>query len=123
MIYYVGNSDPCLCDAGWSQQFKARLVRSGVLLGGTVAIGTVKSVLYDIRKNLVAKMMERAGFEIINLGTDIQVDKFGDAVRNGTQVLWMSALLTTTMGSMVEVIHTEVFEDLIDRVKIVIGGA
>jgi 5-methyltetrahydrofolate--homocysteine methyltransferase len=86
---------------------------------GKVAIGTVKGDLHDIGKNLVAMMLKGAGFEVMDLGVDCDVEKYREAVDNGAQCVLLSALLTTTMPYMKEVV-----EGLSDRdVKILIGGA
>jgi 5-methyltetrahydrofolate--homocysteine methyltransferase len=98
--------DPLLAEAGHEPIAK-------------VAIGTVKGDLHDIGKNLVAMMLKGAGFEVIDLGVDCDVDKYKEAVDGGAQVLLLSALLTTTMPYMKEVI-----EGLGDcGAKILIGGA
>ena len=86
---------------------------------GKVAIGTVKGDLHDIGKNLVAMMLKGAGYEVVDLGVDCDISKYEEAVNNGTQVLLLSALLTTTMPAMKEV--TEYFKG--KDVKILIGGA
>jgi 5-methyltetrahydrofolate--homocysteine methyltransferase len=103
---------------------KPYLKNAEVLSAGKVAIGTVKGDLHDIGKNLVAMMLEGAGFEIIDLGTDVPSEKFVEAVRNqGAQILAMSALLTTTMSSMkntIDALHTA---GLRGQVKVMIGGA
>ncbi len=84
-----------------------------------VAIGTVKGDLHDIGKNLVAMMLKGAGFEVIDLGVDCDVDKYREAVENGAQAVLLSALLTTTMPYMKQVV-----EGLKDTgAKILIGGA
>ena len=86
---------------------------------GKVAIGTVKGDLHDIGKNLVAMMLKGAGFEVMDLGVDCDVDKYKEAVENGAQVILLSALLTTTMPYMKQVV-----ENLKDSgAKILIGGA
>lgn len=102
---------------------KPHLVDAGVQSPGTVAIGTVKGDLHDIGKNLVAMMLEGAGFEVIDLGTDVDPAKFAEAARNGAQVVGMSALLTTTMGSMAQVIEAVEDLNMSDKVKFIIGGA
>ncbi len=80
---------------------KPRLQQAGVKSSGKVAIGTVKGDLHDIGKNLVAMMLEGAGFEIKDLGTDVTAEKFVEAVRaDQVEVLALSALLTTTMPNM-----------------------
>lgn len=89
---------------------------------GKVVIGTVKGDLHDIGKNLVASMLEGCGFEVINLGTDVSKEKFISAVReNGADILCLSALLTTTMSYMKEIIEAVRAEGL--PVKVMIGGA
>jgi 5-methyltetrahydrofolate--homocysteine methyltransferase len=103
---------------------KPQLMETGVKATGRVVMGTVKGDLHDIGKNLVGMMLEGAGFEIINLGTDVPPEKFAQAVReSGAQLLGMSALLTTTMQNMKATV--EAIEDLglRDKVKIMIGGA
>lgn len=102
---------------------KPSLAETGVETAGTVAIGTVKGDLHDIGKNLVAMMLEGAGFEVIDLGTDVDPATFAEAVRNGANVVGMSALLTTTMGSMAQVIEAIDDINMRDKVKIIIGGA
>jgi len=99
------------------------LVDSGIKPVGTVAIGTVKGDLHDIGKNLVAMMLEGAGFEIMDLGTDVTPDQFVAAVENGADLLGLSALLTTTMPSMEGTIKAVEAAGLRDKVKIMIGGA
>lgn len=91
---------------------------------GKVLIGTVKGDLHDIGKKLVVMMMESAGFEIIDLGVDIDASAFVKAVKeHKPQVIGMSALLTTTMLSMKDTIEALKKEGLRDTVKIIIGGA
>jgi 5-methyltetrahydrofolate--homocysteine methyltransferase len=102
---------------------KPHLAETGVQSAGTVAMGTVKGDLHDIGKNLVAMMLEGAGFEVMDLGTDVDPAKFAEAVRNGANVVGMSALLTTTMGSMADVIEAVEDINMRDEVKIIVGGA
>lgn len=91
---------------------------------GTVVIGTVKGDLHDIGKNLVASMLEGCGFEVINLGVDISGQQFVEAVRKyNPQIVCLSALLTTTMSYMKEVIDTLDSEGLRQNVKVLVGGA
>ena len=91
---------------------------------GKVVIGTVKGDLHDIGKNLVASMLEGCGFEVINLGVDVSSDKFVEAVReHDANIICMSALLTTTMNYMKEVVAAVEAAQLKDRVKIMVGGA
>ena len=91
---------------------------------GKVAIGTAKGDLHDIGKNLVAMMLESAGFEIINLGTDVAPETFVAAVKDqGANIVAISALLTTTMGMMKTTIDALVEAGYRDKVKVIIGGA
>ena len=97
-----------------------RLVDSGHQPRARVAVGTVKGDLHDIGKNLVVMMLKGAGFEVDDLGVDCSVEKYEAAVDNGSQVICLSALLTTTMPYMKEVVsHFAARDD----VRIVIGGA
>jgi len=89
-----------------------------------VVIGTVKGDLHDIGKNLVGMMLEGAGFEVIDLGIDVSVSAFVDAVKKDKpHFVAMSALLTTTMGQMKMVVDELRTAGLRDRVKIFVGGA
>ena len=91
---------------------------------GKVIIGTVKGDLHDIGKNLVAMMLESAGFEVYNLGVDISPDKFVEEINGkNAEVLCLSALLTTTMPMMKQTIDALIKSGLRDRVKIMVGGA
>ena len=102
---------------------KPLLVDSGLEPVGKVAIGTVKGDLHDIGKNLVAIMLEGAGFEINDLGTDVPPEKFVEAVRVGANLIGLSALLTTTMPNMETTIRAVEESGLRGNVKIIIGGA
>ena len=103
---------------------KPKLIESGVKNIGKVAIGTVKGDLHDIGKNLVKMMLEGAGFEVIDLGIDVSPDKFVEAVKeHKPNIIAMSALLTTTMVNIPEVIKALETAGLRDKVKIMIGGA
>jgi 5-methyltetrahydrofolate--homocysteine methyltransferase len=102
---------------------KPHLIESGVKSVGRVAIGTVKGDLHDIGKNLVAMMLEGAGFEVRDLGTDVSPQAFVQAVQDGAQVIGMSALLTTTMTNMRATIHALQAAGLRDQVKVIVGGA
>jgi len=103
---------------------RPKLVETGVKNIGKIAIGTVKGDLHDIGKNLVKMMLEGAGFEVIDLGTDVSEEKFVEAVKvHRPNIIGMSALLTTTMVNMVEVIKALEAAGLRDKVKIMIGGA
>jgi 5-methyltetrahydrofolate--homocysteine methyltransferase len=102
---------------------KPHLVGSGTESAGKVAIGTVKGDLHDIGKNLVAMMLEGAGFEIIDLGVDVPPQAFVDAVGKGATVIGMSALLTTTMSNMGVTVEALKAAGLRDKVKVMVGGA
>ena len=91
---------------------------------GKVVIGTVKGDLHDIGKNLVASMLEGCGFEVVNIGIDVSAESFIDAVKsNQPDILCMSALLTTTMGYMKDVIDALKAAGIRDQVKVMVGGA
>ncbi|MBU4511587.1 corrinoid protein [bacterium] len=103
---------------------RPKLTEAGVKNIGTVAIGTVKGDLHDIGKNLVKMMLEGAGFEVVDLGVDVSAEKFVEAVKeHQPNIIGMSALLTTTMVNMVDVIKALDVAGLRDKVKIMIGGA
>jgi 5-methyltetrahydrofolate--homocysteine methyltransferase len=100
------------------------LANTGAEQIGTMIIGTVKGDIHDIGKNLVAMMMEGAGFKVINLGINCDADKFLAAYReHQPNILGMSALLTTTMPYMDVVIRKFKEEGLRDKVIILVGGA
>ena len=89
-----------------------------------VVIGTVKGDLHDIGKNLVASMLEGCGFEVVNMGIDVSAEAFIQAVKeNQPDILCMSALLTTTMGYMKEVIDALEAAGIRQQVKVMVGGA
>jgi len=91
---------------------------------GKVVIGTVKGDLHDIGKNIVASMLEGCGFEVINLGVDVTSEKFIEAIKeHNADIICMSALLTTTMTYMKEVVDAIEAAGLKDKIKIMIGGA
>ncbi len=91
---------------------------------GKIVIGTVYGDLHDIGKNLVVSMLEGCGFEVINLGVNVSADKFVEAVqRENADILCLSALLTTTMNYMKDVIAAMDNAGLRPRVKIMVGGA
>jgi len=103
---------------------KPALKEADVKSAGKVVIGTVKGDLHDIGKNLVAMMLEGAGFEIVDLGTDVGPEIFAAAVReNSPQIVAMSALLTTTMSSMIATVDALKEAGVREQVKVVIGGA
>jgi len=91
---------------------------------GKVVIGTVRGDLHDIGKNIVATLLSAAGFEVVDLGVDVSPEKFVEAVKeNNPDIVGMSALLTTTMVEMEEVIKALKESGLRDKVKVIIGGA
>jgi 5-methyltetrahydrofolate--homocysteine methyltransferase len=102
---------------------KPRLVEQGVASSGKVAIGTTEGDLHDIGKNLVAMMLEGSGYEIVDLGVDVPAAKFVQAIRDGANVVAMSALLTTTMTNMQTTIEAIKAAGLRESVRIVVGGA
>jgi 5-methyltetrahydrofolate--homocysteine methyltransferase len=100
------------------------LAAANVQAVGKVVIGTVQGDLHDIGKNLVGMMMEGAGFEVIDLGTDVTPAKFVEAVKtHKPQLVGCSALLTTTMPKMKDVVEALKEAGLRDSVKVMIGGA
>jgi len=104
------------------QVLEPELVKAGVEPVGKLLIGTVQGDLHDIGKNLVAMMLKGAGFEVIDLGVDVEPDKFVEQVKAANpQVIGMSALLTTTMPGMEKTIKA--LKDTGTAVKIIIGGA
>jgi len=103
---------------------KPLLVEAGVEARGKLVIGTVEGDLHDIGKDLVAMMVEGAGFEVINLGAEITAEQFVNAVKeHKPNIIGMSALLTTTMIHMPDVIDALKQAGLRDQVKVMIGGA
>jgi len=103
---------------------KPLLAAAGSKMTGKVLLGTVKGDLHDIGKNLVAMMCEGAGFEVKDLGKDIEPDAFVEAVKDfEPDVLGMSALLTTTMRAMEHTVKALEEAGVRDKVKIMIGGA
>jgi 5-methyltetrahydrofolate--homocysteine methyltransferase len=88
-----------------------------------VAIGTTQGDLHDIGKNLVAMMLEGSGYEIVDLGVDVPAAKFIEAIRDGANVVAMSALLTTTMTNMQSTIEAIREAGLREQVRIIVGGA
>ncbi len=105
-------------------KLKPLLAKGGVSAQGKVVIGSVKGDLHDIGKNLVGIMLEGAGFEVIDLGTDVAPERFVDeAVSRGAGVIGMSALLTTTMPVMRDVTALLKERGLLGKIRVVIGGA
>ncbi len=105
-------------------KLKPLLADAGVQPRGRIVIGTVEGDLHDIGKDLVAMMLEGAGLEVINLGVEVTADTFVHAIKeHKPNILGMSALLTTTMIHMPEVIERLKEAGLRDQVKVIIGGA
>jgi len=103
---------------------RPHLAREGVPLRGKVVIGTIKGDLHDIGKNLVGIMLKGAGFEVIDLGHDVEPEAFVDAaVREGAPLIGMSALLTTTMARMKDVVGLVKERGLAGQIKTIVGGA
>ncbi|MBC7319110.1 corrinoid protein [bacterium] len=103
---------------------KPLLTQTGASYVGKVVIGTVRGDLHDIGKNLVAMMLEGAGFQIIDLGVDVPPEKFVEVAKNeNVDIVAMSALLTTTMLAMRDTINALKEAGIRDKVKVMIGGA
>lgn len=107
-----------------AQVLKPYLEKAGVKAAGKVCIGTVQGDLHDIGKNLVKMMMEGKGLEVVDLGTDVAPETFiQTAIEQNCQIICCSALLTTTMGVMADVVEKAKEAGIRDKVKIMIGGA
>ena len=107
-----------------AQILKPHLAEAGVKATGKVCIGTVQGDLHDIGKNLVKMMMEGKGLEVVDLGTDVPAEKFVQtAIEQNCQVICCSALLTTTMNIMADVVKAAEAAGIRDKVKIMVGGA
>jgi len=107
-----------------AQLLKPLLAASGVVASGKVCIGTVQGDLHDIGKNLVKMMMEGKGLEVVDLGTDVSAETFVQtAIEQNCQVICCSALLTTTMNVMGDVVKAAEAAGVRDKVKIMVGGA
>ncbi len=105
-------------------ELRPLLVREGIPSIGKVVIGTVRGDLHDIGKNLVGIMLKGAGFEVIDLGNDVAPETMVDtAVEQGASVIGMSALLTTTMPAMGEVVALLRERRLDGRIRTIVGGA
>jgi 5-methyltetrahydrofolate--homocysteine methyltransferase len=102
---------------------KPLLVAAGAVAGPKVVFGTIKGDLHDIGKNLVIMMLEGAGFQVVDLGVDVQPDRFIQAVKDGAQLIGMSAMLTTTMPNMKVTIEALKAAGVRDQVKVMVGGA
>ena len=109
---------------GGLELLQPRLTKSGVRAIGKVIIGTARGDLHDIGKNLVTMMLRGGGFEVIDLGNNVSSEKFLEATQeHKPDIVGISALLTTTMIGMADVITTLERADLRNRVKVMIGGA
>ena len=107
-----------------SELLKPLLMENGVKASGKVCIGTVRGDLHDIGKNLVKMMMEGKGLEVIDLGVDVAPETYVETAKNeGCQIICCSALLTTTMSVMGDVVRAAEAAGIRDKVKIMIGGA
>lgn len=106
------------------QVLKPLLIEDGVQSTGKVCIGTVQGDLHDIGKNLVKMMMEGKGLEVVDLGTDVSPETFvNTAIDQNCQIICCSALLTTTMEVMADVVKAAENAGIRDKVKIMVGGA
>ena len=107
-----------------AQLLKPLMQEAGVEAKGKVCIGTVRGDLHDIGKNLVKMMMEGKGLEVIDLGTDVSPETYVQtAIDQNCQIICCSALLTTTMNTMEEVVKKVEEAGIHDKVKIMVGGA
>jgi len=107
-----------------TELLKPYLADSGVKAAGKVVLGTVKGDLHDIGKNLVRMMMEGKGLEVVDLGVDVPTEKFVEkAIEIGADIIACSALLTTTMTEMKNVVDAVNNSELKGKVKIMVGGA
>lgn len=107
-----------------AELLKPHLSEAGVVSKGKVVLGTVKGDLHDIGKNLVRMMFEGKGLEVIDLGVDVAPEAFVNAaIENDCNIIACSALLTTTMTAMEEVVNAAKAAGIRDKVKIMVGGA
>ena len=103
---------------------RPHLISTGVTTKGTAVLGTVKGDLHDIGKNIVKMMLEGKGLEVIDLGVDVPANVFVEkAIEHNAKVICCSALLTTTMNEMKEVVNKAIEAGIRDKVKIMVGGA
>lgn len=110
--------------SGGMELVKPLLLGKDMPSAGKVLIGTVKGDLHDIGKNLVGMLLESTGFNVINMGTDISTEQFIQAIKeHKPDILGLSALLTTTMLGMKDIIDQLVEEGMRDKIKVIIGGA
>lgn len=107
-----------------TELLKPYLAESGVESRGTVILGTVQGDLHDIGKNLVRMMLEGKGFDVVDLGVDVAPERFIEAaIQHNSRIICCSALLTTTMQGMKDVVLKAEEAGIRDRVTIMIGGA
>lgn len=107
-----------------AEMLKPLLTEAGVKSHGKACIGTVKGDLHDIGKNLTKMMMEGKGLEVIDLGTDVAPEKYVQTAKdNNCQLICCSAMLTTTMCVMQDVVEAAAKEGIRDKVRIMVGGA
>ena len=103
---------------------RPKLMEAGVKLAGRIVMGTVRGDIHDIGKNLVAMLLEGAGYQVIDLGIDVPPEKFVEAVKSSkADVVGLSALLTITMPLMKEVVESLQESGLRNAVKVLVGGA
>jgi corrinoid protein of di/trimethylamine methyltransferase len=106
------------------QLLTPKLAEAGAKAAGRVVIGTVQGDLHDIGKNLVASMLEGGGFEVVDLGVDVPAEKFVEAAQEQDgSIVALSALLTTTMTQMKNVIQALEAAGVRDKTRVIIGGA
>jgi 5-methyltetrahydrofolate--homocysteine methyltransferase len=103
---------------------KPMLAESGAEMKGTIVLGTVQGDLHDIGKNLVGMMLEGGGFSVVDVGVDVTADKFVEEVKNSNaKIVGLSALLTTTMPVMKDVVTALNADSATSGVKVIVGGA
>ncbi|KAF0108065.1 MAG: methyltransferase cognate corrinoid protein [Anaerolineaceae bacterium] len=109
---------------GGLKLLKPRLVQAGVRAAGKILLGTVAGDMHDIGKTLVGMMLEGAGFEVVDLGTDVKPEAFAEAVReHQPDIVGLSSLLTTTMPGMIFTVQALTEAGLRGQVKVMVGGA
>ena len=108
-----------------AELLKPHLQAGEAINAGKICMGTVKGDLHDIGKNLVVMMVESAGFEVIDLGVDVSAETFIEAIRENpdTKLVGLSALLTTTMPAMAEIVAELNKQDFRPNIRIMVGGA
>ena len=109
---------------GGAALLKDALASEGVQSNGTIVLGTVKGDLHDIGKNLVRMMMEGKGLKVVDMGVDVPAEKFIEAAKSeNAQIIACSALLTTTMSEMKNVVEAAKAAGIRDKLKVMVGGA